>query len=513
MIFMQKMRTVWTLLLVVTAAMASASPAAGQQFFETSKVEVDISRYTSVFDCMAAVDRVAKTLRAEEFHATGVWADTMPYDPNARLQPWPAAVGETARTCVTSTAADADTAGVDVWDILANLYLHAGMEDSARAVVERRLAAVEPDSTEELRGLLTDVLFLFNGHGVGTGIKPSRLEIGDDIVLDHIGRLPNLETRLNVYMQMVVTGGEDVSGDNEMAARTRRNLARMRAQLDSLTQRDVDRMVEQGGMVVGLTTEDVVNRLEGLGDYFYGLRFRLDSLRVSTEAYARATRNVWSRAYAQPPEAYDRPAGKRAPRLEGDVWLGCEQDPCESYPRPGRVSLVVFHTPETTRSRARERALPGMFSPGGGCVERAVPLRRLQDRFPELDIVVVARTWGHYSYVKKGVTPEREAELMYECFKSHGLDRVVVTMTETPGWRLPDPDGRWVEQPMANWTNYSFGGIWPDNDRMVHGSDLIVDQEGDVIHAVVAGRVRAGWVEELFAEIIQILLEREKGTT
>lgn len=516
----QTMNMVRALLLLVTASTVGASPAAGQtRLFEASRAKADVSTYTSVYDCMAAVDRVRKALEVEEFRTTGVWADTMPYDPDTRMRPWPPAVVETARKCLLATAEDAASAPRDAWKLVANLYLHAGMEDSARAVVERRLDAVDPDSAQELKNLFTSLLFVFNGEGgKWTGVKPSRLDLADEIVQSYVGKLSDPIDRFVVYRQMAITGSADITEDSEAGARTRRNVALLKAQLDSLNDSALQRMAEDNG-AVSITGSELRKMFDALGTVFFGRKAMLDSLRVSTEAYSRVVRETSTAVFLQPPESYGRPLGQRAPRLEGDIWLGCEQDPCETYPRAGRVSLVAFHTPEVSVTRSPtsdEPVLPSLFGPEVGCAVRAVPLRRLQERFPELDIIIVTRTTGRYAYVKDGTTPEREAELLLECFKSHGLERVVVTMTKTSGWRLPEPDGRWVGQPTANWTNYSFGGIWSDIDRSQQGSDLLVDQDGYVIHTgagLARGGEGEGWREEWFAEIIEILLEREKAKT
>lgn len=516
---MRKTRMVQALLLAVVAATVSARPAVGQKIFNESRAKVDLSTYTNVFDCTAAVIRVIRELDAKEFYATRVWRDTLAYDREEMYRPYPAIVGETARTCLEATAEDVKSAPVVAWQALANLYMHAGMEDSARAAVERRLNAVKPDSTEELRELFTQIQFFFHGKGqMGAGIRPPLPELGDDIVLAHVGRMPTLDGRLHVYMQMLVTGGEDASKDTEAGARTRRLMARMKAQLDSLTEADVQGLANRSLIYddMRMTPEKARERLEGMGRLFLDRGSRLEDLRVSTKAYSEATRKVYSQATGHPSEAYPWPLGQPAPRLEGDVWFGCEQDPCEEYPRKGRITILAFHQPEAgNRLHIRnERTLPNMLTPltvFGNCAERAISLRHLQERFPEIDIVVVSRTLGRYHYAKEGITPEREAEFLYECFKSHGLDRVVVTMTKTPGWRFPEPDGRLARQPEDNWTNYSFGGIWTDNDRSQHGSDLIVDQDGYVLSALA--RIVGRWSEELFAEIIEILLEREKAKT
>lgn len=504
-------------LLLATTAIGGARPAVAQQLFREMKTGVDLSTYTNIYDCMAAVDRVARTKRDEAFFATGVWPDTLPFDREETWRPLPAEIGATARECLDAVAAREDLSSIptSAWRIQANLYLHAGMADSARAVVERRIAEIADDA-EELRELFTEIQFLYSGKDVlnRTGIQPPLLEVADEIVLSHVGKMPTLDGRLHVYMQMLVTGGEDASKANERGDRARKLLARMRAQLDSLEQEHADGLVNRGLVHddLRLTPAKARERLEGMAALFIGRGFLLDELRVSTKAYSDAMRGVFSKATGNPPEAYPWPLGQPAPRIEAEAWAGCEEEPCEAYPRKGRVSVIAFHVPEANqRHTMGERPYPGLLHPfdGGSCAERAITLRHLEDQFPGIDIVVVSRSLGYYHYVKEGITPQREADLLYQCFKSHGLRRVVVAVTKTPGWRLPEPDGRLASRPTTNWTGYSFGGVWTDADRFQHGSDLIVDQDGYVLNAF--SRRVARWSLEAFGEIIQVLLDREKA--
>src|SRR5690606_37660433 len=69
-----------------------------------------------------------------------------------------------------------------------------------------------------------------------------------------------------------------------------------------------------------------------------------DSLRHSTAAYVRTLKMMWARIGGLPEDLYPLPHGKRVPDLEGELWLGCANEPCEPRPVPGRISLVVFFT-------------------------------------------------------------------------------------------------------------------------------------------------------------------------
>jgi len=499
--FMRTTKMMPAFLLAVAGAMLNARPVTGQELFEWPDTAVDISTYKTVEECSAAVGRVRSQIKVREYHATHIDRDTIPDDLGSAKSPLPSAVVETVRACLNAASAHVDTVGVDAWDLLAPLYLIIGMDDSARAVVERRLAEVELDNTEDLKRAVTDVLLLYGKNSP----VPPKIEVGDEIILAFLDKIPDFRNRFAVYMQLIVTGSDDPAMYDEMAARARRHLARFMAEYDEAAGRELEDMSNETGRV-GATSEELLAQLEAMFTFLFGKEQLRDSLRVSTAAYAKVMRETWGRASDVPPEAYmdGQPLGERAPVLEGDIWLGCEGDPCEQYPRAGRVSLVWFYTPHLREIYDNIRIT--------NCSDYTYLLRRLSNRFPELDIVVVAQTVGRYHYVKEGMTPEREAQLIRKCLDSVGLDRAVLTMTESPGWRLPEPDGRWVDQPTANWTNYSFDGRWSGKFRNTDNA-LLIDQDGYIVHVGRGTIGGGGGLERNFAELIEILLEREKAKT
>src|SRR5690606_13036506 len=97
-------------------------------------------------------------------------------------------------------------------------------------------------------------------------------EVAEEIVLSHVGRLPTLDGRLQVYMQMMVTSGEQVDAESEMGARMRRLMARMRAQLDSLTQESAQGLADRGLLFddMRMTPEKARERLEGMAGLYFG---------------------------------------------------------------------------------------------------------------------------------------------------------------------------------------------------------------------------------------------------
>lgn len=487
-----------TMAIMVTAGAAKAQTPR----FEWANTAVDLSTYTSIYQCMAAVGRVQNERAVVEHHADPVDRDTLPYDPDVELyRPSSPEVGETARACLAATAEDAANAPVDAWQGLAQLYLHAGMEDSARAVVERRIEAVDPDGAEELKDIFIQALFMYGGSG-SLSIRPPLIELADDIILDHVGRLSDLRDQFQIFTQMLVTGGSSPLAEDAAGARTRRNLARIHTLLESASRDDFQQFAD-AAEVIGMGPDEVRERLEGMAEFFVGHEIFLDSLRVSTAAYSRILRETHGRAFGQPPELYmfGRPIGELAPTLEGDIWLGCESEPCDSYPRSGRISLVWFVDRRSDRCLWPNHA-PSAFDVGTNCVGAATRLRRIQERFPELDLVVVANSAGRYGWVTDDVTLEVEAELLRSWLDGFGLDRATLSMTETPGWRLPRPDGRRVDQPTANARNYSFQGTWTEDPQFI-----LIDEDGYIVTVSRFDR----YSEQEVTDIVEILFDRKGG--
>lgn len=491
------MKTLITGSLIAIAATSSVvRPSVAQvKLFELPNTAVDLSTYSTIEECKAAMIRV---LDLHEYHAkqtTRVFPDTMPFDRERLQRPLPQVAVETARECLGAITAHIDTAGLAAWDLLLPLYLDAGQEGDARELFERRIEELDQDSTAELSRVLTRaVTLLLESH-------PPRYDLAEEIVFEYVDKLPKLKDRVELYGHLLgLAYGQangDLNEDNEAAARARRILAQVNVMIDSASSDQLQQMAKETVSDVTSTTDELMEQFNALAMLFVGQSYRRDSLRVSTEAYVRSVKNTHDKALGLPPAAI---LGQRAPELEGDVWLGCEKDPCESYPRPGRVTLVWFF------GGCFDYMVRTHFLSEYICAQR-LPVRRIHDRFPEIDIVVVMKSTGRFAYVKEDLTPEREAQFVRQWLDDLGLTRAVLTMTETQGWRYPEPDGRWaVRHSTANEKNY-----WPRDPRL---PVVLVDQDGIAVHAGTLSfnnEIQKLINEQEFVRLIEILLEREKA--
>lgn len=474
------------------------SPAAAQTLFEWPDTAVDVSRYTTVEECAAAVHRSVETSRSLEMLASGIWMDTVPYDPAEAPEPVAAAVGETSRRCLWRFASP-DSVPIRDQLFLLPLYLSAGWDDKALALAERRLAAVAPDAEGELEAVIDTVLRVYGGDW--SYRLPPRVDLVDAFAAVHLPRVKDRVKRLRLYLRVLNAGQRPERFDT---ARVERELARALALADSLTEREREGFTESDD-VAALFTDgaDIGERIAGHEQFAFFRFAARDSLRRSTEAYARAMRELWRRATGQPPGTLmlGTPIGERAPTLEGDIWLGC-REACGPRPAPGRVSLVLilrfgsFYGGDC--GFVLDNVVESMY---GNCAEQMYALRRLIERFPELDVTIVARTYGHFKYVK--ADPAEEAELMRKWLDAYGI-RAAFTVTETDFWRLPNHDGRRIEEETANVENYSFGGSWKNESPA-----FLIDEDGIIVHTWNFGRQK----EREFADLIEILLERKRTRT
>lgn len=507
------MRAYHVIALIVSKALVFG-PASAQTLFEWPDTAVDFSAYSTIEECRAAATRVELRVASQEAIATGIWRDTMPPDPDEGLRRLPAAVAEVARRCM-APFARADSVRIADYKILVPLYLAAGWDDKAEALVERRIAAIEPGTDDELAAVLDTVIGVLHGRKeylvleASSGAKddlvqPPRLALIDSVVARHLPRVSDPVKRLRTYWKLVELGWD----------RDRERLHRIAEQMmefaDSLTESDRERFLAylQDKYQLPEGNEVFENRVRGLLHIHYRLRRKeaLDSLRKSTGAYVRFERETWRQATGWPPETYvfGEPLGERAPTLQGDFWLGCGDD-CGPRPATGRVSLVVFLSPGDCPEADVVDSARGSKPMYGNCARYLVPLRRVAERFPAVEVTVVARTHGYFKYLKEHITPAVEAELTGKWLDSFGV-RAALAVTETEYWRLPSPDGRRIEQESENHKNYGFGGSWKGAH---HNGAFLIDQDGIIVRSTVLDRQ---WEAE-FVELIEILLERRRART
>lgn len=484
--------------LLALAATLAAVPATAQTRFAWPDTAVDVSTYTTVQECYAAALRVQELVSLRELRTRGVWRDTVTFDPAELHEAGPAAVAETAQRCLRRFA-DVDSVSLDGFAFLLPLYLAAGWDDRAGALAERRLAAVARED-EAARGAVVDtVVAIYLAEAPWNDVvKPPRIGLAHAFASKHTPLVADRVQRFQIYVKFLPILA-DMARERADTARAQDVVARLVGIADSLTEAERELLAEKAPLLGG--GDDVAQQIYGIYSIYFGEDAALDSLRRSTAAFVNLRRTLWVRATGRPPETFGwgMPIGEQASPIEADIWLG-RDDGGEPRPTAGRISLVAFLANPECRGRvnATEEV---MYAPEV-CVAALVGLRRLAERFPTLDITVVARTYGHFKYIKDGITPEREAELTKRWLESFGV-KAPLAMAITDAWWLPAPDRRRIEPADVNTTHYTFGKSWR-LDAPVEA--FLVDEDGIIIHAGSMGRDNRD-----FTRLIEVLLERQRA--
>ena len=459
-------------LIAVTSISATA-----QTRFQWPDTVAHVASYTHIEDCLAANDRVWLGVRRRE--ETKVWRDTMVFNPHEGLEPLPPEVSQTAQQC----AARFNVATVETHEFAyaMQLFLAAGRDSDAAALVERRLAAIPAKSTIERGAIVDTAVILYSGA------RPVRLDAADQLLLRRAKTSSDRVSRLKTYATMLIAANN--VADSVHAIRAAKLIIGV---ADSLTVADrqsdeFERM--RDGYDGSLYIYDAIEALTGL-------KTRLDSLRKGTAAYGNLERANWALATGERLEALEIPIAQHASALTADFWFPGSAS-AEPHPGRGHISLVVFleHTGCIGQGSTE------VANPTPDCIMRAAELRRLAKRFPAVEIDIVASTHGQFMYLPP-TSPAEEAALTKQLVDSLHIPGAIVGVTTTPFYRLPDPDSRRIDKELPNTKNYTFGKTW----RVGSGSIFLVDSDGLIADA---WRVR----EEELGQFIEVLMQRQNKET
>ncbi|MGH7632619.1 MAG: hypothetical protein ACRENC_02730, partial [Gemmatimonadaceae bacterium] len=461
------------LVALLSGAVLWAMPAHAQTRFQWPDTSAHVARYSTMEDCLAADERVKESV-ARRVELTQ-WRDTIVQNPREALEPQPAAITQTASQCAARFA----EAKVDIHDFApgVKLFLAAGRDSDAAALVARRIAAV-PEKHARERGVVVD-----SAVGFYLDARPKRLEPAEDLLLHRARSSSDRVERLKTYSTLMIATRD--AGDTARARRAARWVVDVADSL-TLAERQSDEFERlsdgNGGQIL---VYDALDELTGF-------KTRMDSLRKSTLAYATLERGNWSLATGERPEALQMPIGVKAAPLAADYWYPASAGSAPR-PTPGHTTLIVFleHTGCIGQGSSDNAA------PESQCVARMAEVRRLALRFPTLEIDIVMSTHGQFMYLPP-TTPAEEAVLIKNWVDAHQVPGAVLGVTNTQFWRLPEPDSRRIDKDMPNTTHYSFGKSW----KVGSGSMFLVDSEGIIADA---WRVR----EEELGQFIEVLLDRQ----
>jgi len=450
----------------VAATFWLASPAGAQTRFLWPAAKIDVSRYATVEECLAATARVR---------------DSMDLPRRMRLitEPMGAAdleglsppVVEVAQRC--SAKWPAATASLDDYAPLLPLYLQAGRDADARTLVQRRLAA--PDAADPT----TRATLLNIAAQTYVFATPSRI-VDAETTLQQLRKV--ITTSDQVFQAMSAWYALHTSsvlvGDTARARRAAEELPKLAA---TLTPQDKESLLWQ-----------LRGRTWTYKAYEYLSWFKaLDRLRESTAAYTAIMRSNWSKASEEHMSALQFPIGTKAAPLTADFWFmpgATAPSPAPSPTRPttGSIALVIF--------------LDGCMRANSTCWDMDATIKRLHAKYPDLELTVIGQTLG---YVLDNLTqaPSMEADVYRQWWLGYKELPAAVAISSTPFTRLEDPDRRRMNQATPNQKNYSVGH-WPSTMK-----GYLIDRDGTIIYADTVQRSS----ESHFTQLIDILEAKHHG--
>lgn len=439
------------LLLACTLGSASA-----QTRFEWPDTVVNVARYRTVDECLAATDRVARGIEIGTARASlppGIWEDTLMRKREDAMRPLPPLVVETATRC--AARFPEQTADLTDFAPLLKLYLAASRDDDAAALVARRLAVVAATTARAARTAAADsaIAIYLDAH-------PARPGPVEKILLNRVRTSADHIESLTIYHGLMKAAKQ--ANDTALIKRAAKLLV---AVADSLTpaERESERfeeLLDVGGTAL---IYEALTELTGQS-------VALDSLRRGTGAFMTLMQAQWSKATGQRFEALALPVGKHAPTIVADTWL---PDSAGKSPRPtpGRASLVYFLDHQACMHYDDSEMSTVLL----GCPASFAMLHRLAKRYPTLQITIVTTGTGFFAY-EPPPSPAGEVDWIRKWMESHQAPGAIA-VSHSPFLRFPAPDGRRINRDPKNFENYSFGKNWRvDNDGW-----FLADQDGVIV--------------------------------
>lgn len=425
-----------------------------QTLFEWPENNFDVSEYKYFDKCFAASSRVRDSL----YRKDAILADTLRWKDQTSLITSPKRVVDIAQRCIEEMNSGA-IAPEQYW-IAMELYLLTQKYNIVDQMINNRLNNIPAADT------LHRVWFLDSVINRYAQTRPRLIDVADKYAVqvsdlkDAIPLIPRVKVNWTLFQV-----ADSLQNKDAIAKYAERIL-------EIISNSDRSALNSEEVRAINIVTIAVTRRL-----FHVEL---LDSLRKSTESYATT---LHESLYKILQEKVNTKTGEKLPALEGDFWFpaGAEKN---SYPQSGKISLIYF-------INAREAV-------GARSLSEFAVLRRLQSRFPALDVLLVATTKGYFGSLEPPV-PEAEAKLINDLVKNLYKLPGTLTVTDRPIIPIEDPDGRILSQIIPNALNYpgelnspKFGKYY-----LADESGLLVSNEG--ISALE---------EDRLSDLIQALIDR-----
>ncbi len=246
----------------------------------------------------------------------------------------------------------------------------------------------------------------------------------------------------------------------------------------------------------------------------------LEKLSESTTGYSEYLKDLWKKIGHN--KELILPLDSTAPGIVGKWWYEPRvtdrnltasrlTDKPMSRPVPGKVNLIAFiesgcysNSPkDQSGGFARLNAKhEGDRARSPMCARTITAIKRFKERYPDLEITIVTKTFGLFGSVLSG-PPEAEADLFAKYLIDYYKINAHVAVVETENFRLPGLDRRRIDLPTENEDNYFIAGI----RNAGHLNVLLVDPEGKIFYS---GLIALGDEENVARNLIGAVMKRGK---
>lgn len=456
--FNNKKHTYNMALLSVVASLLLLSgiePLFAQTTFQWPDSRIVISDYQYIDNCISLHSRVLDSVRSREVDLI----DTIPNHRAAQIQlsenDLRPKVAESMAECL------AKFRPTDIpreYTLLAQVaFLNARRFDDANAVVHHGVSFIERNDTAASYLLDSAVLKYTRAAPFQADASLAYMER-----LNSLGSVYRDFYKLRAYTWIMIAA----SSNGEM---------------DDIARRAANKVLEIAPLAVKESSAPETFAISigvGLALRFLHKGELIDSLRVSTDAYANLVRSHFKEVLGFVPQ--DIIAGSDAPTLEGDFWYPASAF-SRSYPSQGKLSMVVF-IPSTANLVSNIDQLT-----------KITVIRRLSERYPDMELVFSSSTVGFFGPLEPPGS-DREARMIDSLMRVHYGIKNILTVTRGSFIQLDAPDSRRVYQSYPNSDAYPPVNT-PSTGKMLE--IYLVDENRKIVEKVSPGLGGEGWIIQL----------------
>ncbi len=447
--------------LVISVVSSTCVPftVAAQNLFSFPRGTPDVTQYLKIDECLSATDRVLRM--ATDFN---IRRDTFPTGVLDTVNSLPATVVSTAQQCskkITVTELfQHEKIGIGTAEHITRLLLMASRDPDVKEFIYRWLASISTDNDT------TRAAGLHRFAAQHLGARPARFSSAWELV-DSMNKVKFWSSPISVVATVLAEA--DRLQDTVNAYRAAKWLSIAPEMIsDSIKQTTAWKLGAAFSVYRGLV---YLNRTK-----------ILDSLKMSSDAYRRFNNDLLDKAGV----AEDRRLSEKvAEPVVGEFWF--PNAPAQPRPTHGKIGLVLM-----LKAQNCMRCLPAVAM-----------LQRFHQRFPNVEITLIAKTFGFLGLTREPMAPNDEAVVLDSIYlQLHHLPATLVVQ-KTAFWRLPEPDFRRINELGPN--DELYGGSLDDRNPTAAWIASLIDRNGKVVIS------KLGWMianEKEITEYAEALLKQ-----